>query len=144
MIVEKEELTPLQAKRKALEEARAAKLAERKARDAATVDDRAVADLEALEKAEAEYGEVGKMLGEIKTPVGVVIVRKPKYGEWRRYQDGKKGPEEQDTLVYSCVVHPPLPEFRKLTHDFPALEVAVGNMLMKLAGSEMAGDIVPK
>jgi hypothetical protein len=112
-----DELTPLQAKRKALEEARAAKLAERIAREKAGEDERAIADLEALEAAEAKWGELGKMLGQVHTPIGVVIVRKPKFAEWRRFQDSDKTAQQQDELTYSCVVHPVLPAFRRMVEN---------------------------
>lgn len=138
------ELTPAQLKRRALEEARARKLEERVARDKALEDERAVADLEAVERAEAEHGEIGVALGEIKTPLGVVIIKKPKLHEWRRYQDSKMNVSDQETLVSTCIVHPDLKSFRQMVSDYPALGNAAANMVVRLAGGQMALDLIPK
>lgn len=136
-----EQLTDMQKRRAELEAARAAKLEERRARDEAEAEARAVADLETIEQAEAEHGEIGKMLADIRTPLGVVIIKKPRHAAWRRWQDSKQKNEDADQLVSACVVHPDLVTFRQWVADYPAIMVAAGNLVVRLAGGDMVDSV---
>lgn len=139
-----DKLEALRVKRAALEAEREKKLAERAARDELAAEEMALRDFEAVEKAEAEHGEVGKMLAVVRSPIGCIIVKKPRWAEYRRFQDSKQKHEDAETLVYGCIVHPDLPTARSMIKDFPALFAAASQMVAKLSGTDFITDVVPK
>lgn len=99
------------------------------------VAERALADAELIEKAEAEHGELKKMIDAVRTPIGVVIVKRPNHVVFRRFIDeGKVTTTALEKLVRHALVHPTLPQFESMLEELPAVLLDCANAVSRLAG----------
>src|SRR5678815_4554644 len=97
--------------------------------------EREAAELEAIEEAEAEHGELDKDIKVVRSPRGIVIVRRPPYVVVKRFHDvGKTSVEAKDKLGRPCVVHPTADAYAKMAADDVALVCAVADAAAWLAG----------
>ena len=149
-----EDLTPAQ---KELAEVRA-KLNERAARKALRDLDadtqrslekakRDLLDAEAIDEAEAKYGDAleygsgqaeGRKLAIVRTDLGAVIVKRPNHVLFKRFQDsGEATAEEFDKLVRPCLVHPDDATFDRYLEAQPAILGRVAGAVATLAGIRM-------
>ena len=121
-----------QAELEALERAR-----EERAAQAAKVArlaelERSVADAKAIAKAEDEHG-VARFAAH-KTPLGVVIVKRPNHMHYRKFIGSKDiGPDDAERLVLSCLVHPSRSAFEQIAEEYPAIPIEVAGKILDLA-----------
>ena len=127
------QLAAIRAKRAALAEAREARSAPTDAELLAT-EQRALADDEALDKLEAEYGKVGRAIQIVRSDVGAVIVKRPHMAVFRRFQDDPKDTTALEKLVRPCVLHPSKPEFDRMCEELPFLLQQCADAVVVLAG----------
>ena len=122
----------LESRKAELEAARAARASTEKAEALA----QEVADLEMLDKLEAEHGAVGKFLYQVPTPGGMVVVKRPNALHYKRFAEiGEKAKtEDVAKLVRPCVVHPTIADFDLLCEEFPATLMRAANAVGFLAG----------
>lgn len=93
------------------------------------------ANEEAITAAVAEHGDIGVNLGTVETRLGVVILKRPKPGIWKKFADkGDTKSATIDSLVRPCVVYPSLAEFDAILDAVPAALIACGDMVALLAG----------
>jgi hypothetical protein len=131
-----EKLLELRAKRRAINAAREARDAERSAAELVAVEERGLAEDEAIAAAEVEHGAVGKKIFVVRTPAGIVIVKRPNHVLYRRYQDkGEATSLEFEKLVRPCLVYPSVEQFDRLLDDLPGILIDVANGVAYLAGS---------
>jgi len=96
-----------------------------------------VIDEETLAKYEADHGRVAV----VKTALGVAVFRKPKPGEWDRFQDMALNDDKRKhagkQLVLSCLLAPSVDEWRVWTTDYVALSSECFTSVKKLATGEV-------
>jgi len=98
-------------------------------------EERALRDEQAIEKAVAEYGELGGKINVYPTTLGVVILKKPHHVLFRRFQDqGEFNNLECEKLVRTCLVHPDKSEFDRYLTEQPGILVPLANLACALAG----------
>jgi hypothetical protein len=98
-------------------------------------EERALRDEQAIEKAVAEYGELGGKINSFPTTLGVVILKKPHHVIFRKFQDlGEYNQVECEKLVRSCLVHPDKSEFDRYIQEQPGILVPLANLACALAG----------
>jgi hypothetical protein len=128
-------LAELRARRKQLDDEADAGAAERLMLEQIEVEERAIRDREALAKAEADHGPVGKKIAVVQTAVGDVIVKRSNPLHFRRFQDaGKTTSDELERLVRPCVVYPDIPTFERWLEEQPAALLRCANAICELAG----------
>jgi hypothetical protein len=96
----------------------------------------AVRDEEAIAKAEAEHGPIGKRIGALKTDAGVIIVKRPHHLRWRELTSkpiDKISEADATALLKSCLVHPTGPELETILETYPALNGELAGLVLKLA-----------
>lgn len=110
--------------------ARAQKLA-----DELAAEERALADLDVLDKIEAEHGPENKKWRRVNTGLGLVVVGRPALPTFRKYQDkGKTDSASLDQLVRPCLLHPTKAEFDAIVKEEPAALMRAANAVCYLAG----------
>lgn len=96
-----------------------------------------VIDQETIDRLEAEHGRIAVL----KTPRGPAVFRKPKPGEWDRFQDmavdDAKRKHAGKQLVLSCLLLPTVDEWREWTTDYVALSSEAFPAVKKLASGEV-------
>ena len=128
-------LAEVRAKRAAVEDARAKAEAARETDELLEREERALADAEALAKAEAEHGPVGKKIRVVSTPSGSIILKRAGNAAFRRFMDAPKASvDEAERLVKPCVVYPSRADFERITDEYPALWIRLAGALTILAG----------
>lgn len=128
-------LAEVRAKRAAIDEARARLEAERESAARLEREERALADAEALNAAELQYGPEGKRIRAIETPMGLIIVKRAGNASFRRFMDSNKATtDEAERLVRPCVVHPSRTEFDAILDEYPALWIRLAGAITRLAG----------
>lgn len=141
MTDEEQRIAKAQAELEQLERQREERAAEaaKSARLAAL--ERSVADAKAIAKAEEDLG-IGKFAAH-KTPLGVVIVKRPNHMHYRKFIGSKDiGPDDAERLVLTCLVHPSRAEFQTLAEEYPAVPLEVASKVLDLAAGrqgELAG-----
>lgn len=125
----------LRARREELE-ARAEKRREEGAAARELADEtRAVAELEVVEKIEADHGQKGVGWDRVATPEGAIFVKKPKAATYRKFVDDEKtNTEALGKLVKPCLVYPDAPEYMRLVDEYPAALTACADTVVRLAG----------
>lgn len=129
----------------AIRDKRAALAAQREQRAQPTaaellaIEQRKLAEDEALDQMLAEHGRLGEAIEIIRArdDVGAVIVRRPHLAVWRRFQDasgGKDAGQALDQLVRPCVVYPSKAEFDQLVARLPFLLQLCADACARLAG----------
>lgn len=125
------------AARERLEQAEARRAARTKPAKLAEIEqlERAAAEAEAIDAAEAEHGEIDKAIKIVRSPNGIVIVKRPPYVAMKAFHDkGKFTVEAKDKLGRPCVVYPDRDAYAKMAADDLALVVAVADAAAWLAG----------
>jgi hypothetical protein len=129
------ELAEVRAKRRALAAAREARAANTATADALKAEKEALADDEAIAKAEAEHGPLKKKIYEVRTAAGLVIVKRPNHVLYRKFQDSaEQSVVELEKLVRPCLVYPPVEQFDRMLDDQPAILIPVADAVTWLAG----------
>jgi hypothetical protein len=122
-------------KREALEATRAEWRAAEDLAEEANREERAVREVEALDKLEAEHGLLGKDIALIETPEGSIIVKRPVPITYRKFVDsGKSDTKAFSDLVRPCRVYPDVTEYDRLLDKYPALLASCAVAVCKLAG----------
>jgi len=120
---------PLQALRDKAAAARAAReAAQAKREESEEVRlQREIETEDAIAAAIESHGAVGDKIAVLRTPMGVIIVRRPDKPVWRRFSDGKETTgKEGRGLVIPSLVHPTAARFDEIEREYPAvLEQAV-------------------
>ena len=102
-----------------------------------------LANEEAIEAAEVQYGEIGREIAAVETPEGVIIVRRPHPAHYRAFQDAKDASTTTVLkMVRPSVVHPDREVFDKLIGKFPGALPVLATQCSRLAGfkfEEVAG-----
>lgn len=111
--------------------------------DALAAEELALANEQAIAKAESEHGRIcdGK-IGAVETRLGVVIVKRPQAAFHRRFMKGTNGHEDAEKLVRHCLVHPSPVAFDALLEEQPGVLDAITVVCAHLAGlgaKEVAG-----
>src|ERR1700759_3690440 len=107
-------LRALREQRQRIEDEREAR-AEPSVAEQIAIEERKLAEAQALEKLEAEHGAVGKEIELVDSDVGGVIVRRPTMNVFRRFQDsGTNETSDWLNLVRPCVLYPSKAEFDAL------------------------------
>lgn len=119
------------AAEKATREKAGAALAEVEAEELAARDEAAI------EKAETDIGPVGSEIGLVKTPAGVVIVKRPQKLIYQRFQHSKMNDMDMEKLLGTCLVHPDRGAFDALQERWPALLMNTCTVIGVLAGHGM-------
>lgn len=139
-------LEEIQAKTKAIEERRAKASAEREAAETLSRAEAALALAEALEKAEAEHGPVGRKLAVVHATaadgsvIGSVVVRVAPNSAFQRFKKelGSAKPGDLDAayerLWRPLVVFPSLAEVDRLSAELPFLSTALADAVGRLCG----------
>jgi hypothetical protein len=97
--------------------------------------ERELKDEKAITQAECEHGAIGDMIAVLRTPRGVVIVKRPSPLVYRRFRDtGVHNSEELQKLIRPSLVHPSLTALEAILDELPALETAVADQVVALAG----------
>lgn len=126
-------LAELRAKRAAIAERRRAR--ENEEAQQITEETQALADDEAIERAEIEFGPVGKKIGVVKTALGAIVLRQSHPLKFKRYQDkGSSEYDDLDLLVRPCVLHPTIARFNEIMQELPFTMTRCANMVSVLAG----------
>lgn len=92
---------------------------------------------EALAKAEAKFGLIGKKFDRVDTMDGMILVRCADGLKVRRWQDehGENATTESlRELARPCVEYPELGDFDAMVAERPVIMVAVATAVLKLAG----------
>ena len=133
----KSQLAELRAKRAEIEARRAARSDE----DELAVETRALEEEQAIDAAEVEYGAVGRGIGFVRMPTGLLIVKRPPSSLWRKYADGQSrdnGPSATEgglALVKGCAVYPKEKDrVAALLDEYPAALANLVKICAKLAG----------
>lgn len=130
-----EKLAEVRARRAELERQRAEREAERALQEQLEAETRALADEEAIAKAEDDHGPVGKRIALVRTDMGVIILKRPNPVLFRRFQDqGKTTHDALDKLVRPSVVHPDHATFDRILDELPATMTICANSVCVLAG----------
>lgn len=130
-----EKLAEVRARRAELEKQRAERDAARALEEQLEAETRALADAEAIAKAEDEHGPVGKRIALVRTDLGVIILKRPNPVLFRRFQDqGKTTHEALDKLVRPSVVYPDGSSFDRILDELPATMTLCANAVCVLAG----------
>ncbi|AKF06079.1 hypothetical protein [Sandaracinus amylolyticus] len=103
--------------------------------------EREVADAKAIAAAEEKFGR--DKIATIKTPLGVVIVKRPNHMHYRKFIGAKDiGPDEAERLVLTCLVHPSRAAFEQIVEEYPAIPTIAATQVVDLAAGrqeELAG-----
>lgn len=142
------DLRELEEKIAAAREAREAREAKRedsaraqKLADELEAEERAIADLDVIEKIEVEHGPENKKWRRVNTGAGMIIVSRPQLATFRKFQDrGKTDSAALDQLVRPCLLHPTKAEFDEIVKQEPAALTRASNAVCYLAGIRK-GDI---
>lgn len=140
MSTPEQEIAELRARRAKLaaereERAAASALADELARERV-----ALANEEAIAKAESEHGPLGKKIQALESDLGVVILKRPNHIAFRKFQDsGEANSAEFDKLVRPCLVHPTRERWDEMLAEQPALLARAANVVAELAGVRMQG-----
>jgi hypothetical protein len=127
------QLAEIRSKRVKLAEARELRAVPSAAEQLA-MEQRALADDEALERLELEHGPAGKAIDIVRTDVGAVIVRRPHMAVFRRFQDDSKDTAALEKLVRPCVLHPSKAEFDRMCEELPFTLQRCADAVCTLAG----------
>lgn len=83
-----------------------------------------------------EHGAVGVGIQVLRTPIGCIIIKRPKKALWRRFSDADKVTGQQTLgLVTGCLVYPSPQRFEEITAEFPAALEQAGGMACLLAAA---------
>lgn len=110
--------------------------AEKDAKRAAERAELEVADAEALAKAEAEFGEVGRDISPVYTDLGVIIVKRAHPATLKAFSDSNKVDyTECRKLVRPCVVHPDVKRFDEMLELQPLVLASCAEAVANLGGA---------
>lgn len=128
-------LAAARAAREAREAKREDNARAQKLQDEIEAEERAIKDLDLLDKIEAEHGPENKRWRKVITGQGLVIVVRPALPTFRKYQDkGKTDSASLDQLVRPCLLHPSKAEFDAIVAAEPAVLMRAANAVCYLAG----------
>jgi hypothetical protein len=92
---------------------------------------------EVVAKLEDEHGPLGKAIAVLRTPGGLIAVKKGIGIVWHRFLSSKRTPKDHEDLVRACRIHPVLvADFNRLVEEFPAAVVPLAGKLAKLYGHQ--------
>lgn len=137
---EERRLAEIVAKREAIAKAREERAKAKEIERAIEAEGVALADDEALEKLEAEYGEAGKKIIMLRTKAGGVILKKPTHAQWRAHQDkqlkrGHANTDESEKIVRQCRLYPDASRFEAIIEEYPgALAACFGALATLVEG----------
>lgn len=138
MTTPEQQLAEVRAKRAKLAAEREARAAATAVEDELARESMALANEEAMAKAEAEHGPLGKRIRALDTDLGVVILKRPDHRHFKRFQDaGQVTTLELEKLVGPCIVHPSRERWDEMLTEQPALLMRAGNVVAELAGVRM-------
>jgi hypothetical protein len=130
------------AKRAQLQAEADARAAERELAEQLETEERGVRDLEAIKKAEADHGAMGKKIAVVQTDLGAVVLRRANPLHYRRFlnegpitEAGSLKLDVAEKLVRSCLVYPALSTFEAWLEEQPLILVSCATALGQLAGS---------
>jgi hypothetical protein len=130
-----EKIATARAAREAREAKREDSARAQRLADELEAEERALADLDVLDKIEAEHGPENKRWRKVPTGLGLVVVKRPALATFRKYQDkGKTDSASLDQLVRPCLVHPTKAEFDRIVEQEPAALMRAANAVCYLAG----------
>jgi hypothetical protein len=125
-------LDDLTARRAALAERTAARL-EYTDEELVAIEERRIAELEALDAAQTQYG--ARTVRMVTTDDAAVIVRRPHHAAFRKFMDkGEVTSTSQEELALSCLVYPSKAEFDKLLRAQTGALIRIANACVELAG----------
>jgi hypothetical protein len=131
-------LDEIATRRAELAAARERRAEERAKQEAIGEAERALADDEALERAEIEIGPVGRMIAVVETPLGKIIVKRPHAAVFKRFQDREsKKTKDVEDFVVPCRVHPDRATFDKILEQLPGTLTRCANAAARLAGARV-------
>jgi len=129
----------LAAQLAAIREERANLKVDREARATPSVEDQIKAETQALaaeralDEAQRKYG--AKQVRLVRIPDGAVIVRRPHWVAYRKFQDQKEFTyDATEEFVTGCLVYPDRRAFAKLLEEQPAVLAQIGLACGELAG----------
>lgn len=77
----------------------------------------------------------------VRTPIGLIVCRRPTPGEHQRvsdkYTDGKSKYAAQKEHVFACAVHPDIDRFKQILDDYPSLVQMMCDGLIEIAGANL-------
>lgn len=129
-----------------LKAARAQLAADREARATLTaeqqiaIEERALADDQALARAESEIGALDREIKSVDTDMGVVIVKRAHPAVYRRFsakmtRSASGGLDEARELASACRVHPSAEELDRIFERMPHVAVQCASKIIELAGA---------
>lgn len=132
---EEAELKALRAERAAIAAARRAREAERSTGEQIVAERLALADDQAIDKAEAEHGPIGKRIALVRTDLGTVILKRAHPHIFKRYSDkGSIKSTDLEALVRPSLVYPEVGKFDAILEDLPATLMRCADAIAVLAG----------
>lgn len=96
--------------------------------------EREIADELALQMAIKAHGKIMRDIQAVYTPLGVVIVRRPRRALYREYQVAEDKLAGQDVLIHGCLVHPDAGTYNTITDEYPAVPEVLAGGIALLAG----------
>lgn len=130
----KAKLAAMRAELAELEDARQAR--DEDPAELLAVAERELADAKALDAAERAHGKLGVHVAAIKTPRGIVIVKRPNHLIFRQWsEEGKIDTNSCERLIWPCLVHPPRAVFDSIAEELPGVIAPITNLITRLAGA---------
>jgi hypothetical protein len=134
-----ERLKEIKRQRDELRERRFARNEEQSKREALETAERGLRDEQAIERAEAEHGAVGKKIAVIETDMGAIIVKRANHVIFRKFQENGRDEngvnfDEAEKLVKHALVYPTRAEFDRIAEDLPATIMRCADAVAILAG----------
>lgn len=132
----KAQLEAIQAKRDAIEEARAQR-GKLSLKEQLALEQRRLAEDEKFAELAQEHGQdrLAMVRPEQRPDIGAVIVRRPHLAVYRRFQEsGKADFKTFDGLLRPCILYPSKAEFDRLCEEMPALHNQCCDAVVRLAG----------
>jgi hypothetical protein len=114
-----------EAKLAELESRRAERTAKREAERAAEDAERALREAEAIEQAECEYGQLDEEIKVVRTPRGIVIVKRPATVALQQFHDASKtNLQAKDKFGSPYVVFPARDEYNRIRAEYGAAVIS--------------------
>jgi hypothetical protein len=105
--------------------------------EALALEQRRLAEDEALDAAQRQYG--ARSVRMVRTDAGAVIIRRPHIAAFRKFQDaGELTSENAEELVKASLAFPSKPEFDRLMREVPGALVQCASVCVDLAGFRAA------
>ncbi|NUP11218.1 MAG: hypothetical protein HOW73_34665 [Polyangiaceae bacterium] len=91
-------------------------------------------EAEVLEQLETEHGELGREIMAVRTPDGLIVVKRSPGVVWHRYENSKMKPSDREQLCLASVVYPDIAQYKKMVQGRPAVILLLTEKLQELYG----------